>query len=548
MRIRLTTRILLVLLLLGLGASILTGFFVFKSVIRSAYASISLSQKEVVESTARQIDSLMYGALHSIEAIASLYSHGGLPGGLDDVGSRQMLIDLSSRLSTPWEKVHVFSIHGELLTSTEFFPEGNAQRAEGNPLHIEALRFPGADKTWSSDIFKDPTTQKPVLVFSTPVRGRSRPENPVVGIVLGYYSWTNLSEILLNASETDVFLLNRYGELVVSNDLDRHFAPLEVPLSSHPSLVSYISEPKVSSGQDRGHPLVRRFYNPFGVPNPDFYKSTKTPAFDAYIPSPGPSLLDPSYQVLQNIRIQNRGFDYEGNGWVIVSETSVSRVHFEAKQHAIRDALSTSGIIMVIFVAAFLLLANQISKPVTLIRRGVSRMTHGDYFRPIPLLPHIPSEMRDISNDINKLSQELEAGQKKTEKARQLQRIIDQSEAGYMTCGRDHLVTYFNSSLYSIFTENLDVFKEVWGQFNPDSLYGKKPSFLSQSIKGGEEWIFDPKNLPYKSDICIGSLTIEVAVSAMHDEQGDFDGIAVEIVDVTQARDVAREKNRLSRI
>ena len=212
--------------------------------------------------------------------------------------------------------------------------------------------------------------------------------------------------------------------------------------------------------------------------------------------------------------------------------------------HAVRDAFSTSGIIMVVFVVAFLMLSNQISKPVNLIRRGVSRMAQGDYYRPIPLLPNIPSEMQDISNDINQLSHQLEGGQKRTEKARQLQRIIDQSESGYMTCGKDRLVSYFNSSLYSMFTENLSAFQAAWGQFDPDALLGQKPLFLSQGIPGGEDWVFDPRNLPYKSDIEVGTMTFNIAVSAVHEDQGEFVGISVEMVDVSKTRVMEREKEQ----
>lgn len=55
---------------------------------------------------------------------------------------------------------------------------------------------------------------------------------------------------------------------------------------------------------------------------------------------------------------------------------------------------------------------------------------------------------------------------------------------------------------------------------------------------------FDREKLPLTEDVQIGNLILQVKASAMLDEQGEFEGIVLEIINVTRARRISTEREK----
>ncbi|MCA9232044.1 MAG: PAS domain S-box protein, partial [Planctomycetales bacterium] len=123
-----------------------------------------------------------------------------------------------------------------------------------------------------------------------------------------------------------------------------------------------------------------------------------------------------------------------------------------------------------------------------------------------------------------------------------LRRIVDTSEAAFITVDRDFNVTYVNEQTEALLTKHLDTFRQVWPSFDPKALLGANIDQFHKNPAHQRELLADPKNLPFNTDIQVGPLTIALSVSGQFDEQGNYVGNTLEWKDVTEDRNrVARE-------
>ena len=289
--------------------------------------------------------------------------------------------------------------------------------------------------------------------ISSRIQDKSLQHSPISGIVVGYFSCMRLSEVLMNSLESKLYLFNRYGDIIGTNDIDMEMTPLQISRADHPSL-SGLFEPKNMAPTSEAHSfrVVRKvFFNPFGLGDTgdalqERHSEKREKGVALY------SIHESSHEVIQNFQTQKPGFDYQGNHWLLLAETPIEKLRKEARTVAIQNALLTSGVTVIFFIFASVLLTNQISEPIRHIRTALSNLTRGKYQTRIQSPGNASSEILEVSQDINRLTDELEIGKQRTEQAHRLQRIVDHSVSGYMTCDTGKRITYFNRAL-----------KKIWG-------------------------------------------------------------------------------------
>ena len=117
-----------------------------------------------------------------------------------------------------------------------------------------------------------------------------------------------------------------------------------------------------------------------------------------------------------------------------------------------------------------------------------------------------------------------------------LRGVIDNSESAYMMIDRDFIITYFNDSTHKLLTDNLATLRSVWPTVDPDKLMGQCIDQFHVDPKKQRDLLADPNNLPYKTDIQVGPLTINLSVTAQWDAEGNYTGTNLEWKDVTEER------------
>jgi methyl-accepting chemotaxis protein len=118
------------------------------------------------------------------------------------------------------------------------------------------------------------------------------------------------------------------------------------------------------------------------------------------------------------------------------------------------------------------------------------------------------------------------------------QGALEQSGTAFMMIDRDFIITYVNESTMKLLRSHERTFQNKWPSFRAD-----KSAIIGYCIDGfhsnpahQRELLSDVNNLPHTADIQIEHLTMELNVTAIIAENGDYIGNSLEWSDVTKVR------------
>lgn len=517
---KLTTHILSLLCLIGFCACLVTGYFVYNTVVSNTIENLSDAQLERTENTIHDLEITLHEAFRGIVAIANMYSHGNLPEKEDRLLSRHALMDVVNELATPWDAVHIFDREGSLRLSTQYLPGKFREQVERNALHIDALLTAELENTWTTDLILDPETQEAVILFSAPIRDKTKPKRPILGAAIGYFSWLRFSELLfVQGSDTRLILMNRDGDFIASNDPYTETTPFQVSYANHETVKQYLNNEKPKTILQPSGEIDSRVGDRKGVV---------------------PSLADPDELVIQTIAVEQSKFDKAGNGWILVAETPINAVLHQARQIGIQQAFLNSGIIFLGFGLTYLVLRREVTSPIAKLNQAVSSITHGLFKTRIATHNVHTQEIQTLSSAFNRMAERLEDAREHSNQAHRLQRMVDQSVNGYMTIDRKFEITYLNDAAKSIFRKHAHQFRKRWPTFEPDKLIGSNIDFFLKNPQRQRPRLTNLENLPIRTDIRIGNIILHITITAIYNELGQFEGNAVEWEDVTEQRRATR--------
>ena len=171
----------------------------------------------------------------------------------------------------------------------------------------------------------------------------------------------------------------------------------------------------------------------------------------------------------------------------------------------------------------------------------------------------LSTTMIDAANNAEKIPQEnmigdaMKANTEMTSNnsnavAVRLQGALDQSTTAFMMIDRDFAITYFNATTLKLLKYHEATFKKVWPTFvaDPDVIMGSNIDMFHKDPSHQRKLLSDPNNLPFKTDIHIEHLTIELNVTAIMDDKGEYIGNSLEWYDVTEDRAKSAEVGRLT--
>ncbi|MBE1276156.1 aerotaxis transducer Aer2 [Enterovibrio baiacu] len=145
-------------------------------------------------------------------------------------------------------------------------------------------------------------------------------------------------------------------------------------------------------------------------------------------------------------------------------------------------------------------------------------------------------EWDDITEDI-----------KKDNERSRLQAAIEQSLTAIVLIDRDFSITYVNEQTLALFDKHQSSFREVWTGFTAtrEWLIGRCIDEFHKNPAHQRQLLANPANLPYKTDISVSELTIELNVAAITDAKGNYIGNSLEWRDVTEIRQNELKVGRL---
>ena len=131
------------------------------------------------------------------------------------------------------------------------------------------------------------------------------------------------------------------------------------------------------------------------------------------------------------------------------------------------------------------------------------------------------------------------------EKISRLQAMVDGAQSAIMNIDRDLVITYVNEETKTLLARHESELKQLYPSFSMAALVGTCIDIFHKNPAHQRGILNDPANLPYDTDIDVGSLKFHIHVTAVHDLHGDYVGNTLEWADVTEVRKKETEVMRL---
>lgn len=110
------------------------------------------------------------------------------------------------------------------------------------------------------------------------------------------------------------------------------------------------------------------------------------------------------------------------------------------------------------------------------------------------------------------------------------------SSAAMMIVDRDFIVTDVNQATRDLFLLHSETFRIAWPSFDPNRIVGSCIDQFHKTPAHQRRLMADPANLPFKTDISVGSLKFALNVGGIFEDNGAYVGNILEWSDVTEAR------------
>ncbi|WP_018953819.1 methyl-accepting chemotaxis protein [Thioalkalivibrio sulfidiphilus] len=144
-----------------------------------------------------------------------------------------------------------------------------------------------------------------------------------------------------------------------------------------------------------------------------------------------------------------------------------------------------------------------------------------------------------------KVMEEQVAGADVAAELNRMRSAVDGAMTAIMMVDRDLVITYANKSTIELLGRNQAELRKIYPGFDVNKLVGTCIDDFHANPAHQRRLLEDPANLPYRTDIQVGSLRFNLNVTAIMDAQGNYIGNTLEWSDVTEERRKEREVARL---
>jgi methyl-accepting chemotaxis protein len=131
-----------------------------------------------------------------------------------------------------------------------------------------------------------------------------------------------------------------------------------------------------------------------------------------------------------------------------------------------------------------------------------------------------------------------------TEMAR-LKASLDSARSNVLVCDRTYTVVYVNPASVSTLRGLESEIRKVMAGFSVDKVLGSNIDQYHKNPAHQRQLLDNPKNLPYKTEIKLGPLTLDLAAAAIMSEKGEYLGNVVEWADITAQKKAQNDVDRM---
>ncbi len=200
--------------------------------------------------------------------------------------------------------------------------------------------------------------------------------------------------------------------------------------------------------------------------------------------------------------------------------------------------LVAGSLLVSLLVAA--LLVRSIVQPLGAVVKAADSMAAGEYAARVD--DPSTDEIGKMGRAFNGMAERI---QQTIEKMHVVQTALDGAQTNMLMCDRSYTIIYMNKGAEAALRGIESELQQRLPGFRADSIVGGCVDAYHTNAANVRRLLDDPRNLPYRSEIRMGPLTMELHVAAILSESGAYLGNVVEWTDVTGQRKAQAEVQRL---
>ncbi|MBI3351472.1 MAG: methyl-accepting chemotaxis protein [Nitrospirae bacterium] len=160
------------------------------------------------------------------------------------------------------------------------------------------------------------------------------------------------------------------------------------------------------------------------------------------------------------------------------------------------------------------------------------------------LVNAIMSEKGEYIGNIVEWEDVTEKRKMEVEMAR-LKTSLDNTRTNVLVCDRNYTLVYANNASVTALTKLESEIRKVLPHFSVANVIGANMDSFHKNPSHQRRLLDDPKNLPYRSEIKVGILTLDLNASAIMSSTGEYLGNIVEWMDITDQKKAQGEVEKL---
>ncbi|MEK7327575.1 MAG: methyl-accepting chemotaxis protein, partial [Chloroflexota bacterium] len=126
-----------------------------------------------------------------------------------------------------------------------------------------------------------------------------------------------------------------------------------------------------------------------------------------------------------------------------------------------------------------------------------------------------------------------------------LKTALDNTSTNVLVCDRTYTIVYSNRASVTTLRQREGEIRKVFPSFAVDKVVGSCIDSYHKNPAHQRQLLDNPKNLPYRSEIKVGSLTLDLNASAIVSDSGEYLGNVVEWSDITSQKKAQDEVDKL---
>jgi methyl-accepting chemotaxis protein len=236
---------------------------------------------------------------------------------------------------------------------------------------------------------------------------------------------------------------------------------------------------------------------------------------------------------------------------LVDTKVQIAQAKYDEAARTYQESQTQLTIIIAVGISLGLLIgwviARMLARNLNLVGEAAEKLAAGEYSARASV--HSTDEVGHLGQAFNTMAGQIEDSITKQAEINKvmtrLKTALDNTSTNVLVCDRTYTIVYSNRASVTTLRQREGEIRKVFPSFAVDKVVGSCIDSYHKNPAHQRQLLDNPKNLPYRSEIKVGSLTLDLNASAIISDSGEYLGNVVEWSDITAQKKAQDEVDKL---